>query len=89
MRGVNDEVFLLLICFFTGNEMECSEARSTVFTMLLVYLVSSPYSPVVSMLVDKGRRGIGQQGIVRGRGGCSPVLMNCLQIWLFFRTSIS
>ena len=85
MRGVNDEVFLLLICFFTGNEKECSEARLTVLTVLLVYLFSSPYSPVVSMLVDKGRRGIGQQGIVRGRGGCFPVLMNCLQIWSSFR----
>ena len=76
MRGVNDEVFLLLICFFTGNEKECSEARSTVLTMLLVYLFSSPYSPVVRMLVDKGRRGIGQQGIVRGRGllSCSHKL---------------
>ena len=66
VRGVNDEVFLLLVWLFTGNEKECSEARSTVLTVLLVYLFSSPYSPVVFMLVDKGRGGIGQQGIVRG-----------------------
>ena len=27
-RGVNDDVFLLLICFFRGDEKECSKARS-------------------------------------------------------------
>ena len=71
VRGVNDEVFLLLVWFFTGNEKECSEARLTVLTVLLVYLFSSPYSPVVNMLMDKGRRRIGQQGNVRGRGGAA------------------
>ena len=71
MRGVNDEVFLLLVWFFTGNEKECNEAPSTVLTVLLVYLFFSSYSPVVIMLMDRGRRGIGQRGIVRGRGGAA------------------
>ena len=37
----------LLICFFTSDEKECSETRSTVLTVLLVRLVFLPYSPVV------------------------------------------
>ena len=74
VRGVNDELFLVLVWFFTGNEKECNEVPSPVLMMLLD-LFSPPWSPVVSMLMDKGRRGIGQRGIVRGREGCSPVLM--------------
>ena len=39
-RGVNDEVFLLLICFFRGDERECSKARFSALTVLLVCLMS-------------------------------------------------
>ena len=67
MRGVNDEVFLLLVWFFTGNERECNKAPSTDLTVFLIISLS-PLESGSEMLVDKGRRGIGQRGIVRGRG---------------------
>ena len=74
MRGVNDEVFLLLVWFFTGNEKECNEAPSTVLTVLLVYLFFSSYSPVVIMLMGRAE-GDWSARDREGEGGCSPVLM--------------
>ena len=62
VRGVNDELFLVLVWFFTGNEKECNKAPSAGLTVLLIYLFSSPWSPVVSMLMDKGRRGLVSEG---------------------------
>ena len=71
----------LLICFFTSDEKECSETRSTVLTVLLVRLVFSPYSPVVWWT-----RGGGELDSKElWGGGCFPLLVNCLQIWSGFQ----